>query len=202
MPILSISDSALSNFHQYICKSSKLPLYEQSFESLLFSPLVRLDNQFLSLSSLELKKMSPPMVNKIFSKFLNMNFDHFIVVYTDGSVSPLSVGYSFFFPELHISFSNNLPPSSSSFTAECYAIIEALSLISNLAANKYLIASDSMSCLQALISNPFDVHLSSLVLIIKSIILKLHQDNYTIQFLWIPSYIGLHGNEFADNLVK
>jgi hypothetical protein len=147
MLILSISDSALFNFHQYICKSSKLPLYEQSFESLLFSPLVRLDYQFLSLSSLELKKMSPPMVNKIFSEFLNMNFDHFIVVYTDGSVSPLSAGYSFFIPELHISFSNNLPPSSSSFTAECYAIIEALSLISNLASNKYLIASDSMSCL-------------------------------------------------------
>jgi hypothetical protein len=73
VPILSISASALSNFHQYICKSSKLPLYEQSFESLLFFPLVRLDNQFLSLSSLEFKKMSTPMVNKIFSEFLNMN---------------------------------------------------------------------------------------------------------------------------------
>uniref|UniRef100_A0A2S2Q117 ribonuclease H n=1 Tax=Sipha flava TaxID=143950 RepID=A0A2S2Q117_9HEMI len=145
--------------------------------------------------------MSLPIVNKIFSEFLNMNFDNFVVVYTDGSVSHLSAGYSFFIPELHISFSNNLPPSSS-FTAECYAIIEALSLISNLASNKYLIASDSMSCLQALISNPFDSHLSSLVLIIKSIILKLHQDNYTIQFLWVSSHIGIHGNEFTDNLAK
>jgi hypothetical protein len=59
-----------------------------------------------------------------------------------------------------------------------------------------------MSCLQALISNPFDSHLSSLVLIIKSIILKLHQDNYTIQFLWVSSHIGIHGNEFTDNLAK
>jgi hypothetical protein len=56
-----------------------------------------------------------------------------------------------------------------------------------------------MSCLQAIISNPFDSHLSFLVLTIKSIILKLHQDNYTIQFLWVPSHIGMHGNEFADN---
>jgi hypothetical protein len=67
-----------------------------------------------------------------------MNFDNFIVVYTNGSVSPLFVGYSFLIPELHISFSNNLPPSSSSLTAEYYAIIEALSLISNLASKQIL----------------------------------------------------------------
>jgi len=132
---------------------------------------------YLFITSLN---MSFSMVNKIFSEFLKLNFDNFIVVFTDGSVSPLSAGYSFYIPVLHISFSNNLPPSSSSFTAECYAIIEALSLISNLDSNKYLIVSDSMSCLQALISNPFDSHLSSLVLIIKSIILKLHLANYTI----------------------
>jgi hypothetical protein len=59
-----------------------------------------------------------------------------------------------------------------------------------------------MSCLQSLISNPFDSHLFSLVLIIKSIILKLHQVNYTTQFLWVPSHIGIHGNEVADNLAK
>lgn len=92
--------------------------------------------------------MSFPIVNKKFSEFLKLNFDHFIVMYTDGSVSPLSAGYSFYIPELHISFSNNLPSSSWSFTAECYALIEALSLISNLASNKYLMVSDSMSCLQ------------------------------------------------------
>jgi len=62
---------------------------------------------------------------------------------------------------LHVSFTNNLPPSSSSFSAECYAITEAL--ISNLAPNKYLIVSDSMSCLQSLKSCPFNSKLSPLV---------------------------------------
>jgi len=66
------------------------------------------------------------MVNQIFSEFLELNFHHFIVMYTDGSVSPLSAGYFVYIPELHISLSNNLLPSSS-FTAECYAIIDALS---------------------------------------------------------------------------
>jgi hypothetical protein len=62
--------------------------------------------------------MSYPMVNKIFSEFFKLNFHDFIVVYINGSVSPHFVGYSFYVPELHISFINNLPPSSSSFTAE------------------------------------------------------------------------------------
>ncbi|KAF0757415.1 RNA-directed DNA polymerase from mobile element jockey, partial [Aphis craccivora] len=114
-----------------------------------------------------------------------------------------SAGYAFFIPELQVSFSNNLPPSSSSFTAECYAITEALQLILNFASKNYLIASDSMSCsLQALNSNPFNSHLSPLILRIKSLIFILNQLNYNIQFLWVPSHTGIHGNEVADNLAK
>lgn len=41
---------------------SKLPFYEQSFKSILFSPLVYSGNQF---SYYELKTMSYPMVNKV-----------------------------------------------------------------------------------------------------------------------------------------
>lgn len=93
--------------------------------------------------------MSYHMVNKVFSELFNVNYDNFIVMYTD---------VSFFIPELHITLTNNIPPLSPSFTAECYAIIEALTLILNLASNRYLIASDSKSCLQSLNSNPFKFH--------------------------------------------
>ncbi|KAF0690957.1 RNase H domain-containing protein, partial [Aphis craccivora] len=81
--------------------------------------------------------------------------------------------------EFHVSFSNNLLPSS--FTAECYAILEALRFISNAAPNNYLISSDSMSCLQSLTSNPFNTKLSPLV----------------------PGHVGiLYGNAMADSLDK
>jgi len=142
------------------------------------------------------------MVNAAFSNHLIVNFPNFIVVYTDGSISPLSAGFAFYIPELHVSFSNNLPSSSSSFAAECYAIIDALTLIFNFAPNKYLIASDSMSCLQALNSNPLHSQLSPLVLRIKSLIFNLNSLNYTIHFIWIPGHTGIHGNEFVDNLAK
>ncbi|KAL4143540.1 hypothetical protein QTP88_005859 [Uroleucon formosanum] len=151
---------------------------------------------------MKLKSTSRFFVNNYFSNYFNLNYPNFIIIYTDGSVSPLSAGYSFFIPELHVSFSNNLPPSSSSFTAECCAILEALLFISNLAPNNYLIASDSMSCLQSLISNPFNSKLSPIVFQIKSYLYYLNQSNRLIQLIWIPSHIGIYGNEIADGLAK
>jgi len=201
MPVLSIAANSLSNFHQSVLKSYKLQLYEQPYDSLLCTPLVQIDN-FSNFSYIELKSMSSAFVNKLFSNFLNLNYPNFTIIYTDGSVSPLSAGYSFYIPELLISFSNNLPPSSSSFTAECYAILEALLFISDLAPNSYLIASDSMSCLQSLTSNPFNSKLSPLVFQIKLFLYTLKQSNHHIQFLWVPSHIGIHGNEAADGLAK
>jgi ribonuclease HI len=183
-------------------KLTKLLLYEQSYESLLYSPFVQIENNFSFLSSIELQIMSHSMTNKIFSAFLNGNFCNYITVFTDGSVSLLSAGYEFYIPELHMSFTNNLPPSSSSFTAESYAIIEALTHISYLAPNNYFIASDSMSCLITLKSNPFNSHLPPLMLRVKQITLLLHRLNYSFQFLWIPSHIGIYGNEIANSLIK
>lgn len=84
----------------------------------------------------------------------------------------------------------------------CYAIIESLALIFNLALNKYLIISDSISCLQSLNYNPFNSHISSLVLCIKSLIFCISQQNYIIHLLWVPSHIGIHGNKVDDNLAK
>ena len=202
MPVLSIIAHSISNFHQYIINSSKLPLYEQSYDSLIFFPQIHSNNQFLDLSPNDLKSMPSSSVNAAVLNYFNERFFNFIVVYTDGSISPLSAGYAFYIPDLHLSFSSNLPSTSSSFTAECYAIIEALKLIQNFPSNNYLIVSDSMSCLQALNSNPFNSHLSPLILRIKFLIFTLSQKNYNINLLWVPSHTGIHGNEVADQLAK
>ncbi|KAF0760914.1 RNA-directed DNA polymerase from mobile element jockey [Aphis craccivora] len=61
----------------------------------------------------------------------------------------------------------------SSFTAECFAIIEALNTISSLPPNKYLVATDSLSCLQALSSNVFNLHPSPVIITIRHILFPL-----------------------------
>lgn len=147
--------------------------------------------------------MPNSFVNNSFSNYLLLNFSNFIVISLMAQFPPLSASYSFYIPEFHVSFSNNLPPSSSSFTAECYAILEALRFISNAAPNNYLIASDSMSCLQSLTSNPFNSKLSPLVFQIKSYLYSLNQSNRLIQLLWVPGHVGiLYENEMADSLDK
>lgn len=59
------------------------------------------------------------------------NFPLFILINTDDSVSQSFAGYSLCTPEFYISFTNNLPPTASSFTAECFAIIESLNVTSS-----------------------------------------------------------------------
>ena len=127
-PVLSVIVNLLSDIHQFIINSDKFLFYKQSYDSLLYSPSVQSSKQYLNLSTNDLKNMFCSMVNAVFLNCLNVNYSNFIAIYTDGSVSPLSAGYAFYIPELHVSFTNNLPPSSSSFTAEYYDIIEALFL--------------------------------------------------------------------------
>jgi len=146
------------------------------------------------------------VINSLFSDFIENNFANFIVVYTNGSVSPLLAGYSFYIPNLHISFTNNLPPSSSYFTAECFAIIEALNCISSFSNKKFLIASDlsdnvlTMPCLQSLNFFSLNSHPSPLILSIKSIFFGLGQLDFNIQFLRVPSHVGISGNEILSKI--
>lgn len=128
-PFLSIIANAVSCFYQFTLNSVKLPLYELPYDSLLCSHHVQPDYQFSDLSSNDFKSKSYSMISDAFSNYLNINVPNFIIIYTDGSISSFSAGYAFYILELHVYFTNNLPSSSSPFAAECYAIIEALTLI-------------------------------------------------------------------------
>lgn len=146
------------------------------------------------------------MVNAAFSNFLNENFVNFIIAYTDGSVAPLSDDYAAVCI-LHPRDTYLLYQQSPFFIffllsrMICYHW-RALTLILNYNPNNYLITTDFMSCLQALKSNPFNYHLYPPILHIKLLICTLKQLSYNINFLWIPSHIGIRGNEVVDNLAK
>jgi hypothetical protein len=100
-------------FRNYILNSNSFLLYKTNFSSLLLSPKIYHNKNFLSHSIDFLKTSFPIFVNGIFQdySYIQKTFPLFILIYTDGSVSPTSAGYSFFIPDLLISFTNNLLPT-------------------------------------------------------------------------------------------
>ena len=92
-----------------------------------------------------------------------------------------------------------LPDSASVFTAEVWTIIKALEQIKNSNASKYIVFTDSLSCLQALHHMKLEHPLIGMV-IRKCLFLNIAKKD--IVFCWIPSHTGIKGNEKADSAAK
>jgi len=92
-----------------------------------------------------------------------------------------------------------LPDVSSIFTAELKAIILALEHIFISNRKQFVIFSDSLSCLQAL---KYCKYTHPLVLQICEYYHRLITRGKSIDFCWVPSHVGIHGNERADRAAK
>ena len=112
----------------------------------------------------------------------------YIPVYTDGSRDGNAVACSTVFPSNTV-ISMILPDSASVFTAEVWAIIKALEQIKDYIASKYIVFTDSLSCLQAL------QHPLIGMVIRKCVFLNIAKKD--IVFCWVPSHTGIKGNEFG-----
>ena len=91
-----------------------------------------------------------------------------------------------------------LPKEASIFSAKIYAIDLALDLISKSNSQRFIIYSDSISVLQSLkrtkLENPL------IVKIFHKLNSLIHCEK--VIFCWIPSYIGIQGNDKASSLAK
>jgi RNase H len=79
---------------------------------------------------------------------------------------------------------------------EMFAILEAIDVAKNHPAKQILIVSDSLSALKALSKYNFT---ESLTTIVRNAINDAEQE-FTL--LWIPSHVGIAGNDKADSLAK
>ncbi|GBN26644.1 hypothetical protein AVEN_33393-1 [Araneus ventricosus] len=121
-------------------------------------------------------------------------YHHFIPVFTDGSKSTTQTSFACVFINSTLSF--QLHPSCSIFTAEIRAILHSLSEISNYPADNYIIYSDSLSVLQALSS--LHRHSHPLAFSILDLHDRLVCKGFSILLCWVPSHVGISGNEVAD----
>ena len=93
-----------------------------------------------------------------------------------------------------------LPNGASIYTAEARGILSAFTIIRHTPGSHFIIFSDSRSCLQALNqSDPDNPLIAHVLKIYNKITTKYRKD---VKFCWIPSHIGIRGNEKADKLAK
>ena len=128
---------------------------------------------------------------------LQSHFSDYHFIYTDGSKEDNKVGCATYSKDACKTL--RLPDGSSIFTAEAKAIDLALDFINNCNSyNKFVIFSDSLSVLQAL------NHTMSKNQQIQNILLKHHSisEFKTIVYCWVPSHVGIYGNEQVDKKAK
>jgi ribonuclease HI len=92
--------------------------------------------------------------------------------------------------------------SSSVFSAEISTIRIALEHIQICPRGRYLILTDSFSSLMAMRSRRITCQTHSWVNDSKQIYYDLQQLNYDVKLMWIPSHVGISGNEVADGLAR
>ena len=143
------------------------------------------------------KSETSPIIMKSSFNELKSNYTSCTPIYTDGSKDDMRVGCAV----ISDNYSENMriPDGSSIFTAEAKAIDLALDFIADCEiSNNFIIFSDSLSVLKSL------DHTSSKNAQIQKLLEKQHYLSIynEIIYCWIPSHIGIPGNENVDLKAK
>ncbi len=146
------------------------------------------------------KKVDPTGCLVQANKIINKKWSKHFQIYTDGSKNPEtgSTAAAFHIPEVNYTRQFKLNPNLTVFTSELIAIEKALEF--NLLQTVYkqtVILTDSMSAIQALNSGqsktrPDKIHK------IKQLISITIKKGKEINIEWVPSHVGIPGNERAD----
>jgi len=92
-----------------------------------------------------------------------------------------------------------LPNSASICTAELYAILLSLNEIGEQQHKYYIMFSDSLSSLHTILSKRLEHPITRRILLQYH---KLASKSFSILFCWLPSHVGITGNEKADKAAK
>jgi len=145
------------------------------------------------------KKCSPLEVEQD----LRQRYSSTPIAYTDGSANPSGAGSAFIIENNTFMF--GLPPGTSNFSAEAFAIWKCIEYVNNLSTTKpnyrnFVIATDSKSTLDSIFRmNQTKFHSHPYIQNIYSILSK---STAKITLVWIPAHQGIRGNEAADRAAK
>ena len=116
------------------------------------------------------------------------------IIYTDGSKSEVGTGYAWVSGDL--STQCHLSSHASIYTAELLAIKSAIDHSLTLTTNSIVIVTDSQSAIQAISSigyhHPIVNHIRDLII----------SSDTRFTLCWVPSHVGVPGNDQADELAR
>lgn len=120
-------------------------------------------------------------------------------IFTDGSKDSSGTGAAFVSDRgTHLS---RLPSQMTVFSTEVFAILAALHLIAASPVGNYTIFTDSLSSLMSF--HPESTGNSSyLIDQVLDMIHELHLAGKYVTFVWVPSHVGVPGNELADTAAR
>lgn len=173
------------------------PCYEYEFSESFFTPSVswKMRDELRAMPSEE-----PGHASTLFNSIVSQNKDA-VFVFTDGSKSEQGTGSAVFIDKNRSAEVRLLEPSNV-FTAELLAVYMACELIRSMPKGSYIIASDSMSAIQAIIKIQISPRKTRLLYACKQIFSFLNSQGYKVQLLWVPAHRGIKGNDKADHLAK
>ena len=192
--------SSVMNFEKLLNVQDNYYIYKQDYETLTTS--VPFDKKV----GMSLKQNLN--ANEMLNDFIQNK--HAYSIYTDGSkmLDSNSVGAACICPQLEVIIKRSLNKHASIFTAECIALNDALDValqIENQDNRNILVFSDSLSALQALESIKVSMKTNPYIYSIKAKYCQFIRENQgkkLIQLYWLPSHVGIRGNEEADSAAK
>ncbi|XP_078051891.1 uncharacterized protein LOC144478042, partial [Augochlora pura] len=139
---------------------------------------------------------NPEIYRSSMAKILN-NHKDYILIYTDGSKSESGTGYAVVTPEsiVRIKLSN----ATSVLSAELMGINHAFKIAHEKSYQRTAIFTDSYSAIATLNNK---ITNNDTILNIIEIYQKITCKGNKIKIIWIPSHVGIPGNERADQIAK
>lgn len=199
VPHIYNSYTKLLDYKQHLKTFPCHPLFYWPYEAVIYTPTIYL--------SIGVQKESV-VANSLVLGFINSNYQNSEIFYTDASKTPLTsggegVGAAFLHKNTGFFKLFKYDNIMSNYTAEALAILECVNYIISKDFQESIVFTDSLSCLNSLLSNPFNKNsFSPLSLEIKSRLLVCSNRSLKVSLAWIPGHSGIQGNEAVDKLAK
>lgn len=136
-------------------------------------------------------------------QYIDQTYYSAVQIYTDGSKDPEfgKTAVAVYIPLFNIRMSKRTSDHISVFTAEIIAICLALQWIEEIQPTRAVICTDSLSALNSLESGTSSARQDMINQVMQSLY-RTRQYGILVNFVWVPSHMGVKGNEEADNLAK